>query len=243
MKIRDKWVLCFLICIMMFSSAFAQTYSKKVSIDIRFGDETYTNTFDVQWQETDKILEGYEVLGMIRVTGDKVSIRKDHKNDSDRIGYAYKDDVFYYINTRSYDQGWYQIQSGGWIAKQYTVRLSEDEMDQYAGSGTSSQTSYRLGDSGPMVTWIQESLKTLKYYKGDITGDYGSKTHDAVMKFQRDNGMSGDGIAGQKTIAKINEKMAGKTGTTSSTKYIYQTTKATAEALGWKNDCTICVKP
>lgn len=163
----------------------------------------------------DEISLGGEVLGMIRVTGNKVSIREDHDDDSDRIGYAYKGDVYYYISTRSYDDGWFQISSGGWISQKYATRLTETEMDAYGGS-TSNQTSYRKGDKGSMVKWIQEALDELDYYDGEITGSYGNKTHDAVQDFQRDHDLSGDGIAGPKTILAIQEALGNKIGSTGS---------------------------
>ncbi len=158
---------------------------------------------------------GGEVLGMIRVTGDKVSIREDHDDDSDRISYAYKGDVFYYISTRSYDDGWFQISNGGWISQKYATRLSEAEMDAYGGN-TSNQTSYRKGDSGAMVLWIQEALDDLGYFDGTKSGTYGNNTHDAVQDFQRDHGLSGDGIAGPKTIAAIQEALGDRIGSTGS---------------------------
>jgi len=160
---------------------------------------------------------GGEVLGMIRVTGDKVSIREDHDDDSDRLGYAYKGDVYYYISTRSYDSGWFQISSGGWISQKYATRLTEAEMDAYGGV-SDGKTSYRIGDKGSMVTWIQEALDELDYYDGEITGSYGSKTHDAVQDFQRDHGLSGDGIAGAKTIAAIQDALGDRIGSTGSNK-------------------------
>lgn len=157
---------------------------------------------------------GGEVLGMIRVTGDKVSIREDHDDDADRIAYAYKGDVYYYVSTRSSDGGWFQISNGGWISQKYATRLTEDEMDAYGS--TAGQTSYRLGDSGSMVKWIQEALDELDYYDGEITGTYGSKTHDAVQDFQRDHDLSGDGIAGAKTIAAIQDALGDRVGNTGS---------------------------
>ena len=145
---------------------------------------------------------------MIRVTGDKVSVREDPGPNEDRIAYAYKGDVYYYINTRSWDKGWYQIQSGGWISKEYCTKLTDEEMEKYGGSSDSSKTSYRIGDTGSMVQWIQEALDELHYYDGEITGKYGNLTHDAVQDFQRDHDLSGDGIAGEKTIAAIRQALA-----------------------------------
>lgn len=61
----------------------------------------------------------------------------------------------------------------------------------------------RRGDSGSAVTWLQESLATLGYYEGEITGSYGSLTKEAVRLFQRGNNLSSDGVAGRNTIRAI----------------------------------------
>ena len=58
----------------------------------------------------------------------------------------------------------------------------------------------RRGDSGSEVRWLQESLTTLGHYQGEITGNFGGLTHDAVRSFQRAFGLSGDGVAGRNTI-------------------------------------------
>lgn len=47
---------------------------------------------------------------------------------------------------------------------------------------------------------LQMNLKFLGYYGGEIDGIKGSKTLEAIKKFQRDNNLTVDGIAGQKTI-------------------------------------------
>lgn len=58
----------------------------------------------------------------------------------------------------------------------------------------------KLGSSGNEVVKIQTKLKQWGYYNGDIDGIYGSKTKAAVEKFQRNNGLSVDGIAGTNTL-------------------------------------------
>lgn len=58
----------------------------------------------------------------------------------------------------------------------------------------------RVGSSGTEVTRIQEALKDRGYFNVDVTGYYGSITESAVKNFQRDNGLSADGIAGPQTL-------------------------------------------
>lgn len=58
------------------------------------------------------------------------------------------------------------------------------------------QEYYRNGDSGDKVTQIQERLKELGYYNGEITGYFGDSTEAAYIKFQTEAGVSADGVAG-----------------------------------------------
>lgn len=58
----------------------------------------------------------------------------------------------------------------------------------------------RLGSSGNEVKNIQTKLKELGYYKGDIDGVYGSKTKSAVTSFQKNCGLTADGICGKTTL-------------------------------------------
>ncbi len=61
----------------------------------------------------------------------------------------------------------------------------------------------RRGDSGSDVVWLQESLAQLGHYSGEISGNYGNLTKEAVRLFQRANGLSSDGVAGKNTIRAI----------------------------------------
>jgi len=58
----------------------------------------------------------------------------------------------------------------------------------------------KKGSTGNEVIQIQKKLKHWGYYKGEIDGIYGSKTKNAVEKFQKNNGLISDGIAGKKTL-------------------------------------------
>ena len=58
----------------------------------------------------------------------------------------------------------------------------------------------KYGSRGSEVKQIQEKLKRWGYYKGNVDGIYGSQTLEAVKYFQRKNGLTVDGIAGDKTL-------------------------------------------
>ena len=53
------------------------------------------------------------------------------------------------------------------------------------------------------VREIQKKLKELGYYKGSADGDFGPGTEEAVIAFQKANGLTADGKAGQKTLEKL----------------------------------------
>lgn len=61
----------------------------------------------------------------------------------------------------------------------------------------------KMGSTGSEVSKIQSRLKEWGYYDGTVDGIYGIKTRDAVIKFQKKNGLTPDGIAGSKTLAAI----------------------------------------
>lgn len=87
-----------------------------------------------------------------------------------------------------------------------------------ASSSSSSSSLLKYGVKGSeAVKALQQNLKALGYYKtGSITGNYGNLTKDAVMKFQVDNGLTADGVAGSKTLAKITSKLSGSSSSGSS---------------------------
>ena len=58
----------------------------------------------------------------------------------------------------------------------------------------------KLGSQGDEVRRIQKKLKALGYYSGVVDGVYGTGTYKAVKSFQKNCGITADGIAGPKTI-------------------------------------------
>lgn len=61
----------------------------------------------------------------------------------------------------------------------------------------------KMGSRGNEVRNIQTRLKSWGYYKGEIDGIYGTQTKNAVIAFQKNNGLTADGIVGPKTLEKI----------------------------------------
>ncbi|AEM78901.1 peptidoglycan-binding domain-containing protein [Thermoanaerobacter wiegelii] len=60
------------------------------------------------------------------------------------------------------------------------------------------------GTVGYDVLQLQMILQSLGYDPGPIDGIFGPRTKNAVMKFQRDNGLKVDGIVGPETMRVIN---------------------------------------
>lgn len=58
-----------------------------------------------------------------------------------------------------------------------------------------------------LVINIQIALKKLGIDSGAIDGRYGPKTKEAVIAFQKENGLTADGQAGKNTITKLLEKL------------------------------------
>ena len=62
------------------------------------------------------------------------------------------------------------------------------------------QTLSQLGSRGQEVRQIQQKLKQLGFYSGSVDGVYGTATQKAVRQFQKNCGITADGIAGPKTL-------------------------------------------
>lgn len=65
---------------------------------------------------------------------------------------------------------------------------------------SSTYTLSSLGSRGEEVRKIQKKLKELGYYTGSIDGIYGTATKKSVTAFQKNCGITADGIAGAKTL-------------------------------------------
>ena len=75
-------------------------------------------------------------------------------------------------------------------------------------SSASNDGVLKSGSKGPEVKALQERLKELGYYKSTCDGSYGSVTISAVKAFQKNNGLTQDGVAGATTLKKLNSSSA-----------------------------------
>ena len=62
---------------------------------------------------------------------------------------------------------------------------------------------YKQGSTGSTVRQIQQKLTNWGYYNYTVDGIYGSRTVEAVKKFQRNNGLTADGICGSRTLSAL----------------------------------------
>lgn len=65
------------------------------------------------------------------------------------------------------------------------------------------------GDKGDQVTLIQQKLKQYGYFSGTVDGVFGKQTYDAVVWFQRKNGLNVDGAVGESTAAALGITLTG----------------------------------
>lgn len=95
-----------------------------------------------------------------------------------------------------------------------------------AGNTVSTSTTLRVGTVSDAVKDLQNRLITLGYLTGKADGNFGVQTSLALMAFQKANGLTADGVAGAKTLNKINNTGAITAGGGTST-----TTTATAPTV------------
>jgi len=86
----------------------------------------------------------------------------------------------------------------------------------------------RYGSTGSEVKSIQQKLKSLGYYKGAIDGIYGTQTKNAVTAFQRNCGITVDGIAGKQTLLYLG---LGGSSTPNTTKYTNEEVNLLAKVI------------
>lgn len=64
---------------------------------------------------------------------------------------------------------------------------------------------FKTGSKGEEIRQLQKKLAAIGYAPGTVDGHYGAKTKAAVIAFQKDAGLTADGIVGAKTWAALDE--------------------------------------
>lgn len=87
------------------------------------------------------------------------------------------------------------------------------------GKSACSTGGYPIIRQGSISTYVliaQDDLNTLGYKTGGLDGIFGGRTRNAVIEYQRNVGLSADGIIGCDTWRSLQEDVVG-TGRTSTT--------------------------
>lgn len=98
------------------------------------------------------------------------------------------------------------------ISGAYFTRIDSDN------TKTSVTALSKVGSTGEEVRKIQKKLRELGYLSGSVDGIYGTKTKKAVTAFQKNCGISADGICGPTTLLYLglSSSSAGSGGQSSS---------------------------
>lgn len=86
----------------------------------------------------------------------------------------------------------------------------------FAGQSTAYASPTRptlaYGARGSAVSDLQRRLKSQGYYLGEIDGDFGPNTQQAVIQLQRTNNLRADGVVGATTWAALGARDGGSSG-------------------------------
>ena len=83
-------------------------------------------------------------------------------------------------------------------------------------TSASAATVLEVGSKGSNVVKVQQKLIQFGYLSGSADGRYGEKTRDAVLWFQRRNGLTQDGKVGPATAAALGVTLSGSSGSSGS---------------------------
>lgn len=73
------------------------------------------------------------------------------------------------------------------------------------------------GSRGEQVRRVQQKLRQWGYYDGEVDGVFGQETYDAVVYFQKKNGLTADGVAGSRTLEAMGISSGGEKAVAAST--------------------------
>ncbi|MBO2516004.1 MAG: hypothetical protein CW338_01835 [Clostridiales bacterium] len=158
------------------------------------------------------------------ITSNGVNLRKSASTDSASLCRL---DVNTNVSITAQNNEFYKVTYNGktgYIVKQY-VKIStatakpsstaapSASRSQYANCTSISQLGdapgyLSYGNSGTDVEKLQQALKIKGYYTGSVDGKYGLSTKDAVLSYQKKNGLPQTGKADYATIKKLFGKVS-----------------------------------
>ena len=100
-----------------------------------------------------------------------------------------------------------------------------------ANAAVNTDITLRIGSEGNEVNLLQARLTNLKYFSETIDGKYGTKTAAAVAAFQKQNGLTADGVAGPQTLKAIYNTKAKAASETAAAGNAASSGLATGDAL------------
>lgn len=163
--------------------------------------ETVQN--DVKFESDKSTLYKNPVIGTVVNINSQLKIRAKAGTDSDIKGYLLNQAS---VTVYGKDGEWYQISTAtgifGYCHEDY-IRLTSETSPGTGEIFNPIKGILRSGMNNSDVVAMQKRLKELGYFAASCTGYFGSQTLSAVKAFQSANGLTKDGIAGEKTLAKM----------------------------------------
>ncbi len=80
----------------------------------------------------------------------------------------------------------------------------------FLGTAEAALAELKAGDRGKEVSTLQQRLKRLGYFNGQVNGNFGSATTSAVISFQKAKKLTADGVVGDDTAAALYKKQERK---------------------------------
>ena len=146
-----------------------------------------------------------DMTGTASITGSSVNVRKSPSKDAAK---AYQLDKGASVTITGISGDWYRIKTGkgeGFVKGDFL------EMDVVV----SNSLKEGMKDSSE-VKAMQSRLIELGYLSGSADGDFGASTRAALVAFQKNAGLTADGIAGATTIKALNSSSAPKASASAS---------------------------
>lgn len=157
---------------------------------------------DAKFDSDKSTLYNKPVIGTVVNITSQLKIRAKAGTDSEIKGYLLNQAS---VTVYGKDGEWYQISTitgiFGYCHEDY-IRLSAETAPEAGEILNPIKGTLRSGMNNGDVVAMQKRLKELGYFTASCTGYFGSQTLSAVKAFQAANGLTKDGIAGEKTLAK-----------------------------------------